>query len=137
MSDTLVESSAESAFLDLHKKHSQQGALAELQQTALNRFESLGFPHSKHEMFTFVNTKGLVETAFNLPGDFGRVSEDFIASHIYPGCEHQCLVFVDGVFNGGLSRIDGVSASLMPLSEAMSDQQLKDYLSETAENEND
>ena len=137
MSDTLVESSAESAFLDLHKKHSQQGALAELQQTALNRFESLGFPHSKHEMFTFVNTKGLVETSFNLPDDSGRVSEDFIAGNIYPGCEHQCLVFVDGVFNGGLSRIDGVSASLMPLSEAMSDQQLKDYLSETAENEND
>ena len=50
MSDTLVESSAESAFLDLHKKLLEQGrpALVELQEAALNRFELLGFPHSKH-----------------------------------------------------------------------------------------
>lgn len=139
MSDTLVESSAESAFLDLHKEllQKESPALAGLQQAALSRFESLGFPHSKHEMYTFVNTKGLAETAFTLPDDFGRVSEDFVANHIYPGCEHQCLVFVDGVFNGGLSRIDGVDASLIPLSEAISDQTLKDYLSETIENEND
>ena len=68
MSDTLVESSAESAFLDLHKKLIEQEspALAELQQVALNRFELLGFPHSKHEMYTYLNTKGLVETTFGL-----------------------------------------------------------------------
>ncbi len=139
MSDTLVESGAESAFLDLHKKLLEQEspALAELQQVALNRFEVLGFPHSKHEMYTYLNTREMVDTAFDLAEDYGRVSEDFVASHIYPGCEHQCLVFVDGVFNGGLSRFDEVSANLMPLSEAMQDQQLKKYLLETAEGEND
>ena len=137
MSDTLVESSAESAFLDLHKKLLTQGrpALAELQEAALNRFESLGFPYSKHEMFTFVNTKGLVATSFSLSDGSAQVSEDFVAGHIYPDCERQCLVFVDGVFNRGLSRFEGVSANLVSLSEA--DQELKDYLSKTAENEND
>ena len=139
MSDTLVESSAVSAFLDLHKKLIEQGspALAELQQVALNRFELLGFPHSKHEMFTYLNTKGLVETAFGLSDGSKKVSEDFVASHIYPDCESQCLVFVDGVLNRGLSRLEGVSTYLVPLSEAVSDQELKKYLSETAENEND
>ena len=137
MSDTLVESSAESAFLDLHKKLLTQGrpALAELQEAALNRFESLGFPYSKHEMFTFVNTKGLVATSFSLSDGSAQVSEDFVAGHIYPECEDQCLVFVDGVFDRGLSRFEGVSANLVSLSEA--DQELKDYLSKTAENEND
>lgn len=137
MSDTLVESSAESAFLDLHKKLLTQGrpALAELQEAALNRFESLGFPYSKHEMFTFVNTKGLVATSFSLSDGSAQVSEDFVAGHIYPDCEDQCLVFVDGVFDRGLSRFEGVSANLVSLSEA--DQELKDYLSKTAENEND
>ena len=137
MSDTLVESSAESAFLDLHKKLLEQGrpALAELQEAALNRFESLGFPYSKHEMFTFVNTKGLVATSFSLSNGSAQVSEDFVAGHIYPECEDQCLVFVDGVFDRGLSRFEGVSANLVSLSEA--DQELKDYLSKTAENEND
>ena len=137
MSDTLVESSAESAFLDLHRKLLEQGrpALVELQEAALNRFELLGFPHSKHEMYTFVNIKGLVATSFSLPDGGVNVSEDFVAGHIYPDCERQCLVFVDGVFNRGLSRFEGVSANLVSLSEA--DQELKDYLSKTAENEND
>ena len=139
MSDTLVESSAVSAFLDLHKKLIEQGspALAELQQVALNRFELLGFPHSKHEMYTYLNTKGLVETAFGLSDGSKKVSEDFVASHIYPDCESQCLVFVDGVLNRDLSRLEGVNTYLVPLSEAISDQELKKYLSETAENEND
>ena len=120
MSDTLVESSAESAFLDLHKKLLEQGrpALEELQEAALNRFELLGFPHSKHEMYTFVNIKGLVATSFSLPDGGVNVSEDFVAGHIYPDCERQCLVFVDGVFNRGLSRFEGVSANLVSLSEA-------------------
>lgn len=137
MSDTLVESSAESAFLDLHKKLLEQGrpALVELQEAALNRFELLGFPHSKHEMYTFVNTKGLVTSSFGLPDSGAGVSEDFIASHIYPDCERQCLVFVDGVFDRSLSRFEGVSANLVPLSEA--DPELKSYLSKMAENEND
>ena len=139
MSDTLVESSAVSAFLDLHKKLIEQGspALAELQQVALNRFELLGFPHSKHEMYTYLNTKGLVETAFGLSDGSKKVSEDFVASHIYPDCESQCLVFVDGVLNRDLSRLEGLNSYLVPLSEAISDQELKKYLSETAENEND
>ena len=139
MSDTLVESSAESAFLDLHKKLMEKGspALAELQQVALNRFELLGFPHSKHEMYTYLNTKGLVETAFGLSDGSKAVPEDFVAAHIYPGCENQCLVFIDGVLNRDLSRLEGVSANLVPLSEAVSDQELKKYLSETTENEND
>jgi Fe-S cluster assembly protein SufD len=137
MSDTLVESSAESAFLEQHKKllEKENPALAELQQTALNRFEALGFPHSKHEMYTFVNTKGLVGTSFSLSDGAGKITEDFIAGHIYPGCEDQCLVFVDGVLNRDLSRIEGVSTNLVPLSEA--DSELKDYLSKMAEDEND
>ncbi len=139
MSDTLVKSSAESAFLDLHKKFLEQknSSLTELQQTALSRFETLGFPHSKHEMFTYLNTKGLVETAFGFFDSSKKVSEDFVASHIYKGCEDQCLVFVDGTFDRGLSRLEGVSANLALLSETVSDQELKKYLSETAENEND
>ena len=139
MSDTLVESSAVSAFLDLNKKLIEQAspALAELQQVALNRFELLGFPHSKHEMYTYLNTRELVETAFGLSDSSKKVSEDFVASHIYPDCESQCLVFVDGVLNRDLSRLEGVNTYLVPLSEAISDQELKKYLSETAENEND
>ncbi len=137
MPNTLVKSSAESAFLDLHKKLLERGrpALAELQEIALRRFDSLRFPHSKHEMYTYVNTKELAATSFGLPDDAANVSEDFVSRHIYPGCEHQCLVFVDGTFDRGLSRFEGMRADIAPLSEA--DRELKNYLSETAANEND
>ncbi len=139
MSDTLVETSAESAFLDLHKKlsSSEGSALAKLRGVALNQFELLRFPHSKHEMFTYLNTKGLAETAFSLADAPATVSQDFVASHIYPGCENQYLVFVDGVFNENLSQVEGLSVSLMPLSKAIKDSKLNAYLSETAKNEND
>ena len=97
MTDTLVEPSAESAFLGLHKKllERRSPALSELQQVALKRFDVLGFPHSKHEMYTYLNTKGLVERTFSLSDGSKKVSEDFVASHIYQGCENRCLVFVD------------------------------------------
>ena len=140
MSDTLVESSAESTFLDLHKKLVEQESppLSELQQVALKRFEVLGFPHSKHEMYTYLNTNELVESTFSISSGSEKVSEDFVASHIYPGCENQCLVFVDGDLNHNLSRLKGISTNLVPLSEAVAaDQDLKKYISKTAENEND
>ena len=135
MSDTLVESSAESAFLDLHKNFIEQEspALAEHQEAALNRFAVLGFPHSKHEMYTYLNTKGLTEKVFSLSDGTRKVSEGFVAGHTYPGCENQCLVFVDGVLNRKLSKLEGVKGSLRPLSEAG----LESYLAETVEKEND
>ena len=140
MSDTLVESTAESVFLDLHKKLLEQGSssFSELQQLSLQRFEMLGFPHSKHEMYTYLNTKELVESSFTISCRSEKVSEDFVVSHIYPGCENHCLVFVDGILNYDLSRLKGVSANLTPIAEAVSvDKELKKHLPETADNEND
>ena len=85
MSDTLVESSADSAFLDLHKKlmEKESTPLAELQQVALNRFELLGFPHSKHEMYTYLSTKGLAETVFGLSDGSKKVSVRQILVFVY------------------------------------------------------
>ena len=135
MSDTLVES--RSIYLDLHKKHLEMGkpSLADFQEAALNRFELLGFPHSKHEMYTFLNTKALAQASFSFADGSANVSAEFIQSHIYPSCENKCIVFVDGVFNEKLSRFEELNLS--PLSKAVSEKVLKDYLSESIENEND
>ena len=68
MSETIVESTEETAFLDLHKKFVEENksssALSAIHESALSRFEMLGFPHSKHEMYTYVNTKKLAATTF-------------------------------------------------------------------------
>ena len=99
MSDTLAEPTEETAFLDLYKKFAEEkkpnSALRAIQEEALSRCETLGFPHSKHEMYTFVNTKNLSTTLFKTPSYSKELAEDNIASHIFPGCENSCLVFVN------------------------------------------
>ena len=95
MSDTLAEPTEETAFLDLYKKFAVEkkpsSALRAIQEAALSRFEILGFPHSKHEMYTFVNTKNLSATPFKISNYSTEFTEDKIASHIFPECENSCL----------------------------------------------
>ena len=112
MSDTLAEPTEETAFLDLYKKFvgekKPSSTLRAIQEAALSRFEILGFPHSKHEMYTFVNTKNLATTRFKTSNHSTEFAEDNIASHIFPGCENSCLVFVNGVFNFSLSELQAI-----------------------------
>ena len=112
MSDTLLEPTEETAFLDLYKKFAVEkkpnSALRAIQEAALSRFETLGFPNSKHEMYTFVNTKNLSTTPFKIPSYSTELAEDNIASHIFPGCENSCLVFVNGAFNSSLSKLRAI-----------------------------
>ena len=93
MSDTLAEPTEETAFLDLYKKFAVEKksnpALRAIQEAALSRFEALGFPHSKHEMYTFVSTKNLCATLFKTPSYSKELNEDNIASHIFPHCENS------------------------------------------------
>ena len=70
MSDTILEPTKEAAFVDLYKKFAEEkkpnSSLQAIQEAALNRFEMLGFPHSKHEMYSFVNTSNLTATPFKI-----------------------------------------------------------------------
>ena len=139
MSDTLAEPTEETAFLDLYKKFAVEkkpnSALRAIQEAALSRFETLGFPHSKHEMYTFVNTKNLSTTLFKTPSYSKELSEDNIASHIFPDCENSCLVFVNGVFNSSLSKLGAIedSVKISSLLEKVD----TDYVLSVLENEND
>jgi Fe-S cluster assembly protein SufD len=144
MTMTLVDATdqAESALLKLHQKFMSETnppqALLAINESAIKRFELLKFPHRKHEMYTFVNTKDLVSTPFAL-ASAGSVSADFIKKHIYPGCESSHLVIVDGAYKENLSDISGVGSALniVPLDEAVSEPELKKYLAATVEEEND
>lgn len=139
MSDTLAEPTEETAFLDLHKKfieaNKPSSALSPVHEAALGRFETLGFPHSKHEMYTYVNTKNLVATPFTVSNASANIPEEFIANHIYASCENSCLVFANGAFNPSLSRLQGIESSVKISSMAEKDD--TDYVIASLENEND
>ncbi len=144
MSSTIAEvaKSPESFFLELHKKYLEDrkpaSALEALNRAAAARFEQLKFPHSKHDMYTFVNTKDLVETPFELdPRE--SVSAKLLEGKVYPGCENSVITLVNGVYQADLSNISGLDSSvkLICLEDAISDQSINEYLQTAVENEND
>ena len=142
MTTATAEDTAESALIQRHQQLLSTGkppaALLPFHKTAIDRFETLGFPGRKHEMYTFVNTKDLVATSFSDSPETSA-SKDFITANVYPGCEKSCLVFVDGGLREELSDLSALGASLAirPMQEAVSDPEVKRYLLQTIENEND
>ncbi len=142
MTTAATEDTAESILIRRHQQFLSENeasdALAPFQRAAIGRFETLGFPGRKHEMYTFVNTKELVATPFAAP-DQTSVPEERIQSSVYPGCEKSHLVFVDGVLRGDLSDLTdlGDVLAIKTLAEAVSDPEIKQHLTETIENEND
>lgn len=143
MTGTLTEATQETAVLELHKKFLEDAgpahpALAPLRESAIRRFELLKFPHKKHEMYSFVNTQELAGTAFKLAKP-SPIDTDFIQSRIYPQSKNSVLVFVDGFYQESLSDLSGLGSSLTikPLSAAMADSKIKQYLLDTLEEEND
>ena len=137
MSETITEQTEETAFLDLHKDFVEANkpspTLSTIHESALSRFEVLGFPHSKHEMYTYVNTKKLAATAFAISNSSAKV--DSIEKHIYSGCENSCLVFVNGVLDRSLSRLQAIESSVKISS--LEERGDTDTLLTSLENEND
>jgi Fe-S cluster assembly protein SufD len=137
MSETITEQTEETAFLDLHKDfveaNKPSSTLSAIHKSALSRFEVLGFPHSKHEMYTYVNTKKLAATAFAILNSSAKV--DSIEKHIYSGCENSCLVFVNGVLDQSLSRLQAIESSVKISS--LKEKGDTDTLLTSLENEND
>ena len=129
MSSLIEESKngAESTFLALHKQFLDTGQpssdLLSFNKKALDRFERLKFPHRKHEMYTFVNTKDLTDKPFSLKTE-SAVQKSFIEQHIYAGCERSHLTFVDGVLHPELSDATalGTSVKIGSLVEAVKDE---------------
>ena len=144
MSSLIEESKngAESTFLALHKQFLDTGQpssdLLSFNKKALDRFERLKFPHRKHEMYNFVNTKDLTDKPFSLKTE-SAVQKSFIEQHIYAGCERSHLTFVDGVLHPELSDATalGTSVKIGSLVEAVKDESFKSILQETIEQEND
>ncbi len=144
MTTTLVTATdqAESALLNIHKKFMSEktspDALVPFNKAAIQRFELLKFPHRKHEMYTYANTKDLVSTLFALATE-SQVSKDFIKSHVFPECESSYLAIVDGVLREDFSEYSAIQSviNLVPLEEAVAEAEIKEHLVDTIEKEND
>ncbi len=143
MTTTETANGPESAILDLFKKSQTENksaspALKKFNQASLEKFETLKFPRRKHEMYTFVGTKELVDTKFTLTTP-GAISKDSVDELIYSTSKKSRIVFVDGVYSEEFSDISGLGkgVSLTPLSKAIEQSEVSDYLLGTVTEEND
>ncbi|MBI4385169.1 MAG: Fe-S cluster assembly protein SufD [Nitrospinae bacterium] len=144
MPTTLTDtpSGAESLILDLHGKYLEEARPSEpfkgLNLASVRRFETLKFPHPKHDLFSFVNAKELAWTRFQLQRD-SRIGKDIVRDHVYPGCEKSVLVVADGTFRPDLSDLSALPSQVKvsSLREAVADPAIARYLAETIESEND
>lgn len=81
-----------------------KSAVHQVRQQALERFEALGFPTTRHEEWKYSNVKNLINQAF----DF-NAKTDFTAADLelmpIPNLEGNILYFINGVYNAELSSI--------------------------------
>ena len=144
MSGSAIEKTEapETAVLALHKKFLEtdqaKASLRPINQAGVERFELLKFPHKKHEMFTFVNTNELAGTSFDLAA-VSPVDTGWVQSQVYPACKNSVAVFVNGVYQENLSDLSGLGDAfkMQCLSEAVADEEIKNTLLHSLEEEND
>ena len=137
-----IENKAEAVIIERCQKFLEDlgpsHALKEICQGAIARFDELKFPHPKHEMFTFVSTKELTESPFEIQSD-SNIDAEFLKRHIYPSCGNSVLVICDGIYRADLSNISEMDSAVQikTLSEIAGDESVKKYILETVKKEND
>jgi len=134
--DTVIEEYY-NQFKCLGKRNS---FLQTLNESALNQFKLIQWPHPRHEMFTFVNVKELVNVDYSYHhSQPEKVSSEIVQDHIYSGLEDSFLVFVDGKFNPELSNYSRLNDDLTvtAFDEVDSDSSVTKYLQESITLEQD
>ena len=94
-----------------------------VRQQALERFEALGFPTTRHEEWKYSNVKNLINQAFdfNAKTDFSAADLELMP---IPNLEGNILYFINGVYNAELSNIVSPETELqiMTFAEAAKNQ---------------
>ncbi len=127
-------------LLESHKKFIEEKSTSNfsfLNEIGAQRFEKLGYPNSKHEMFTFVNTKELATNFVSASGS--EVNKENINEFIYPECQRSFIVLVDGQYKESLSDTSGLGSGVKLISgnEALADSKVREYLESSTQKEND
>ncbi|MDB5410482.1 MAG: Fe-S cluster assembly protein SufD [Rhodospirillales bacterium] len=85
--------------------------LLQRRRSALARFGELGLPTRRQENWRFTNLRPLEKQEF-APGDSVSVAATAIAPYLVEGAGHR-IVLVNGRFDSGLSKLDGLPAGVL------------------------
>jgi len=106
----------------LEQHFQEQGlndALKNMRVKAWDHFQKLGLPSRRQEVWHSIKLRKLYEKSFNQPSTL-LLTKEQIQSHLLPGFEKSCIVFVNGCFQEELSSIEeaGDRPVLSTLSQA-------------------
>ncbi len=88
-------------------------AIKPINEKAIERFKLLGLPNTKHEMYTFVNTKDILSRSFDIVYKNREAADpECVRFHTYSGCENSLIVLVDGFFNKNLSNTSAIDKNI-------------------------
>lgn len=93
-----------------------------LRESAFDRFEQLGFPTTGDEEWKYTNVAPLAKMKFEPvtghPASAAGVDENQLAAFSYEEARRSQLVFVNGVFDAGLSALEALPESVVALNMA-------------------
>lgn len=124
------ESTYQTAFQLLQQRTAKAGAdwVDRLRETAMDRFEEVGFPSVKEEDWKYTNVAPISKIAFDpviLPDDINAtLTEREVSKLGYAEAETSRLVFENGVLRSDLSSLAGLPEVVaIDLADAIADQQ--------------
>ena len=97
--------------------------LAELRREGAARFEALRYPTTRDEDWRFTDLAPLARSEFATARAAGPLTEAELRPYLFGHAEWPRLVFANGRFQPGLSRLSGLPAGarIEPLSDLLSD----------------
>lgn len=110
-----------SALLEEFVKSSNGSALSELRKAAVGDFAALNFPTTKDEDWRFTNIDPLLQAEFSPVKDTAsKLAKSKLAPFLFHKSDFVTLVFVNGVFQKQLSKLDaGTGVVISSLEEAL------------------
>src|SRR5512137_987424 len=99
-------------FEGLERDPSQPGWVFPLRKAGLARFSALGFPTTQEEDWRFTNVSPIARLPFHplLQVSTTDLNDSVLQQFVFAGLDCFRLVFLDGHFQPGMSRLEGVPA---------------------------
>jgi Fe-S cluster assembly protein SufD len=118
-----------------------QSWLRPIRRAAIARFAELGFPTTREEDWRFTNVAPIAQTAFTLAGEGRDPARQDLEPFEFPGVTWPQLVFVNGRYAPGLSRLaplpEGVTVSSLAHALTTSREIVEGHLAQYADYHND
>ena len=107
-------------FLD----HLKENFLEEKRKNALSQFYKSGFPTKKDEEYKYTNIKEIIEKDYQFsPSKEHQISAEKLKNLRLGEEDFDCMIFINGAFQAGLSSVSIADAELLTFNNALNNEE--------------